>query len=986
MRAGDDADTADDSATLTHAVGGGDALYAALADVTLAVTVGDDDAPGVTVSKTALAVPEGGSATYTVRLNTQPASNVVIAVAKATGGSDDVTVDADAGTAGVQTEMTFTPDNWNAARTVTVSAAADDDAVDDAATLTHAVVAASSDDAYDAVSVADVAVTVDDDETAGLVLAPSPLTLLEGASATYEVALASEPTADVTVTFSFAVGSDADVTLDTDPDMAGDQATALTFTAGDWDVAQTVTVRAAEDPDSAPDAATVVHTASGGDYAGVSASLSVTANDNDTPGVTVSRTALEVPEGASASYTLVLNTRPATDVTIAVGKAAGGSAEVTFDTDAGMTGEQATLTFTADNWNAAQTVTVSAAEDDDAADDAATLTHQVVAASSDDTYDAVTIADVAVTVDDDETAGLTLAPSPLTLLEGASATYEVALASEPTAEVTVTLSLAAGSDADVTVDADAGTTGDQNTLTFTADNWDVAQAVTVRAAEDADTVADTATVVHTAGGGDYAGVSADLAVTANDNDTPGVTVSRTALEVPEGGNATYTVVLNTQPASNVVVAVAKAAGGSDDVTFDTDAGTTGVQTEMTFTPDNWNAARTVTVSAAADDDAVDDTATLTHAVVAASSDNAYDAVTVADVAVTVDDDETAALVLAPSPLTLLEGASATYEVALSSEPTADVTVAVAFAAGSDADVTLDTDPDMAGDQATALTFTAGDWDVAQTVTVRAAEDPDSAPDAATVVHTASGGDYAGVSASLSVTANDNDTPGVTVSRTALAVPEGGNTTYEVVLNTRPATDVTIAVTRAAGGSDDVTFDTDAGTAGAQTEMTFATANWNVAQTVTVSAAHDDDAADDAATLTHQVVAASSDDAYDAVTVADVAVTVDDDETAALVLAPSPLTLLEGASATYEVALASEPTADVTVTLSLAAGSDADVTVDTDAGTTGDQSTLTFTADDWDVAQTVTVRAAEDADTVADTATVVHTAGGGDYAGRARSSR
>ena len=85
-----------------------------------------------------------------------------------------------------------------------------------------------------------------------------------------------------------------------------------------------------------------------------------------------------VPEGASATYEVVLDARPASDVVIAVGKATGGSADVTFDTDAGTTGEQATLTFTPASWNAAQTVTVSAAEDDDAADDTATLTHAVV--------------------------------------------------------------------------------------------------------------------------------------------------------------------------------------------------------------------------------------------------------------------------------------------------------------------------------------------------------------------------------------------------------------------------------------------------------------------------------------------------------------------------------------------------------------------------------------------------------------------------------
>ena len=65
------------------------------------------------------------------------------------------------------------------------------------------------------------------------------------------------------------------------------------------------------------------------------------------------------------------------------------------------------------------------------------------------------------------------------------------------------------------------------------------------------------------------------------------------------------------------------------MTADTDTGTSGNQTTLTFTPANWDTAQTVTVAAAQDDDAVNDAASsITHAVVAASSANEYDAVTI----------------------------------------------------------------------------------------------------------------------------------------------------------------------------------------------------------------------------------------------------------------------------------------------------------------------------------------------------------------------
>ena len=49
----------------------------------VAVTVTDDDTAAVTVSVTTLPVAEGATGTYTVKLDTQPASDVVIAVTAA---------------------------------------------------------------------------------------------------------------------------------------------------------------------------------------------------------------------------------------------------------------------------------------------------------------------------------------------------------------------------------------------------------------------------------------------------------------------------------------------------------------------------------------------------------------------------------------------------------------------------------------------------------------------------------------------------------------------------------------------------------------------------------------------------------------------------------------------------------------------------------------------------------------------------------------
>ena len=83
---------------------------------------------------------------------------------------------------------------------------------------------------------------------------------------------------------------------------------------------------------------------------------------------------------------------------------------------------------------------------------------------------------------------------------------------------------------------------DQTDLTFTADNWNTPQTLTVTAHHDDDAVDDEpVTITHTITGGDYENVTvADVEVTITEDDTPGVTISVTALELAEGetGQAT----------------------------------------------------------------------------------------------------------------------------------------------------------------------------------------------------------------------------------------------------------------------------------------------------------------------------------------------------------------------------------------------------------------------------------------------------------------
>ena len=93
------------------------------------VTVLDDDTRGVEVSASEAAVPEGGSATYTVNLASQPTAPVDVTLSVEPEDAD-VTVAPES--------LRFGATDWHTPVTVTVTAAHDDDGVDDRATVDHA--------------------------------------------------------------------------------------------------------------------------------------------------------------------------------------------------------------------------------------------------------------------------------------------------------------------------------------------------------------------------------------------------------------------------------------------------------------------------------------------------------------------------------------------------------------------------------------------------------------------------------------------------------------------------------------------------------------------------------------------------------------------------------------------------------------------------------------------------------------------------------
>ena len=939
--------------------------------------------PALTFSKDSLTVDEGGSNTYTVALAAPPTENVTVAVT--VSGSSDVTVSS--------ASLTFTSTTWNTAQTVTVTAAQDDDAGDDTATVNHT----ASGGGYNSVT-GSVPVTVEDGDTPALEFEPTEVVVNEGTgSSNYTVALATQPSATVTVTVGGTASTD--LTVDTDSNTTGNQNT-LTFTTTDWSTAQTVMVSAAEDADTVDDRVTLSHNVTGGDYGSVTGNLEVRVDDDDSPGLVFEPTALTVDEDGSDTYTVALATQPAGNVTVTVGGTT--NSDVTVDTDTGTAGTQNKLTFSNSTWNTPQTVTVNAASDDDATDDSVTLTHATTG------YDSVSD-NLRVTVDDDDQS-LTYSAAPTTLTVGIRITALTATAtgfdSTPSYAVTPG-SLPAG----LTISASTGeitgapTAASTSTTTVT---------VTATVGTGTDTQTATANITFPAVGKGTLATPTGLALKASTQSKTGFTVTWTAVEnatnytataTPSGGtavdgtvdttgtnpeavftglaaNTTYTVsVMATGNTDNYLSSAAATlsqptsansapttvANAIDDQTAtvgtafsfplpagtfsDADSGDSLTYTAMQ-TDGTTDSALPTWLSLTADTGVFSGTPTSTDtgtlSVKVTASDGTASVSNTFNIVVNVPP----ALTFSKDSLTVDEGDSGTYTVALAAPPTGDVTVAVTVSGSSDVTVSP-----------ASLIFTSTTWNTAQTVTVTAAPDDDAGDDTATVNHVASGGGYNSVTGSVPVTVDDANTPALEFTPTSVVVNEGvGSSEYTVALATQPSATVTVTV----GGwsNTDVSVDTNDNATGNQNTLTFTTTDWRAAQTVMVSATEDADTVDDRVTLRHTVTGGD----YGSVT-GNLAVRVDDNDSPGLVFTPTALTVDEGGRDTYTVALATQPAGNVTVTVGTTSN---DVTVDTDTGTVGAQDTLTFSNSTWNMAQTVTVSAADDADTTDDSVTLTHT--------------
>ena len=786
-------------------------------------TITDEDTPGITADNGgSLDINEGfGSDSYTLVLDSPPSSNVVITVA----GDADVTPSP--------TSLTFTSENWNTPQTITVTAV-DDHIIESShtGTITHTV--ASSDTNYNNFVVGNQTANINDNDTAGITInSPGANVITEnGVTDSYTIALSAIPTSDVTL----SVNADADTSVDP---------TVLTFTALNWNVPQTVTVSAIDDVGvEGTEFPSITHSATSEDMNYMGASLnsaSFTITDNDTASVTVTESggSTSVREGYTTdTYTINLEKQPSSDVVI------------TWSESGDLSFSPSSLTFTALNWLTPQTITITPVDDANfEGSEFVFLSH--TATSEDSDYNNISINSLNFSILDNDGFTMTQSGGSTDVTEGGTTdSYTLVLSEDPFSDVTINLSTST----QYTLSA--------NSLVFTSGNWSTPQTVTVTATDDATNEGvHTATITQTLStfAWKYSDTRlSDVTVNITDNDapTPGVTITEsggTTALTETGTTDSYTLVLDAEPTANVTI------------TLSPDSDSTVSDTTLTFTTLNWDTPQTITVTAANDDIAEGDhTSTITHT--ATSGDADYNNIAIDPLTATITDNDTAGFtVSAISGNTTEAGGTATFTLVLTSEPTANVSIPVSSSDTSEGTVSPST-----------LTFTSGNWDTPQTVTVTGVDDfsIDGSVNYTIVLGTVTSGDANYNNANpndVAVTNTDNDVAGFTISASSGNTSEaGGSATFTVVLDTEPTANVEIPVS-----TSDVTEGTPL-----PTTLTFTSGNWDTPQTVTVTGA-DDTEID--GTLAYTIIlgnASSTDDDYDGLNPDDVVLSNTDNDVAA----------------------------------------------------------------------------------------------------------
>ena len=760
----------------------------------------------------------------------------------------------------------------------------------------------------------------------------SSYTVDEGDTVPVKVTLNEDPERTVTVPLTAANQDGA-----SSADYSGVPAS-VTFNSGE--TVKEITFAAAQD--TIDDDGESVKLAFGnllpaGVSAGVTDETVVLITDDDIAGVTVHPTSVTIEEGDSAAYTVVLDSEPTGSVTVTVNAPA--------NTD--VTAEPASLTFTVDDWDTPQEVTVAVAQDGDAADDAATVTHSV--SGADPAYSAVSVADVAVSVTDDDKSTVFAADASYRILTRYGSPTEIVLSDYLADGVTgITFTLNSCDE----------WRGDYYNSAIVEDERLVLESNTLGHIHGSNTQTETVCTVTGTGGGRNQDQEFRLYTVSDRTPLPLLPGALSLVEArpsevdirisaPQGaqnylrlgwreigGPLTFRVVSGVSDGTVLTVT-----GLEQGTEYEVRSSWMTFQAFDLYRVGNAGAPLSLIPDGGPDSEWIGNLAsgglgksqTITVTSAYRSSLSIEDVREREDVG------------------------GMTFEVTLS-EASDDV-VTVDWTTSND---TAETPADYQEEFGT-LTFAAGE--TVQTLTVTIINDTVDEEEEETFTVTLSNAVNAGIEdASATGTITDDDLPAVRVSfdQSSYTVDEGDTVPVKVTLNEDPERTVTVPLTAAnQDGASSADY------SGVPASVTFNSGE--TVKEITFAAAQDtidDDGESVKLAFGNLLPAGVSAGVTD-----ETVVLITDDDIAGVTVHPTSVTIEEGDSAAYTVVLDSEPTGSVTVTVNAPANTDV----------TAEPASLTFTVDDWDTPQEVTVAVAQDGDAADDAATVTHSVSGADPA-------
>ena len=229
-----------------------------------------------------------------------------------------------------------------------------------------------------------------------------------------------------------------------------------------------------------------------------------------------------------------------------------------------------TVTFTNANWNTPQQITVIAFNefliDGDQNSD---ITIAIDQQTTDDDFDALADTVIPVLTIDDDIAGFTVIQTggdTVVSEDGTEDTFAIVLNAQPTSDVEITITqpqdVISIENQLLNVNISDEASISIQTLTFTPENWNVPQSITVTPADDPLIDGDIqfemiVEITAENSDPDFANVDSETVTgTVLDDDVPGfeITQNNTYVIVDENGTTdTFTIVLTAEPLSNVIL-------------------------------------------------------------------------------------------------------------------------------------------------------------------------------------------------------------------------------------------------------------------------------------------------------------------------------------------------------------------------------------------------------------------------------------------------